>query len=371
MTKQKDFCPALSSLQPWTWAFGALIAFLLAVLPLSATCAQISASDLATLHQRVQKTGWVHVVVTLERISLGSVVEADRTLVLQQLDAKAQKLYAELGSSAFPTGRWRSDLGFIGFYTDRAGIDKLAATSAVESFSPAVSGRRALAYQNDGSLDAIDDALVESPIVDVDLVLNTEEPAYSIQGDGSTRFEGPSEVNEVLDRLLTEPFAQHIRGIDRRRNPTLTPVVQAKINRVAFYGLINSVHVRAVRLRGSVDARAANWPDEFLQFADRIGEVDITVLLRGGSTYTLSHTGPKASQHQVDANTKALREILAAAGVQPFPAISATEAHMGLVFVRLSKSQIYRLYAQRDPRVLSVDGNKSSNVTRPAAGPTN
>lgn len=336
----------------------------------SASAAEISPSELATLHQRVQRTGWVRVMVTLERVGLGRIA-GDRSLLEQHLEAKAQKLYAELGNSALPTGRWTNRMGQIGFYTDQAGIAMLSATTAAEKFSIDPTDKsRARERDLDGSFEPIDEALVASPTVEVDLVLATEEPPYSLQADGSTRFDGPSEVNEVLDRLLTEPFAQHIRGIDRRRNPQLTPIVQATIDRVAFHGLVDSVHVRAVRLRGSVDARAANWPDEFLQFADRIGEVDITVLLRGGSTYTLSHTGPKASQHQVDANTKALREILAAAGVQPFPAISATEAHMGLVFVRLSKTQIYRLYAQRDPRVLSVDGNKSSNFTRPAAGQT-
>lgn len=245
----------------------------------------------------------------------------------------------------------------------------LATTSAAVRFFIDSSGR-GRARGLDGSFEAIDDALIASPTVEVDLVLATEEPPYSLQADGSTRFEGPSEVNEVLDRLLTEPFAQRIQGIDRRRNPQLTPIVQATIDRIAFYGLVDSVHVRAVRLLGSVDAREANWPDEFLQFARRTGKVEVTVLLRGGSTYTLFYTGPIAYQHQVEANTKALREILAAAGVDPFPAISAIEAHMGMVFVVLSKTQIDRLYTQRDLRVLSVDGNKASIVTRPAAGQT-
>lgn len=333
----------------------------------SANAAEISPWELETLQQRVQRTGWVRVMVTLEQVALGRIA-GDRSR-LEHLEAKAEKLYAELGNSVLRTGRWTNKLGQIGFYTNQAGIAMLATTSAAERFFIDTTDKgRGRARGLDGSFEAIDDALIASPTVEVDLVLATEEPPYSIQADGSTRFEGPSEVNEVLDRLLTEPFAQHIQGIDRRRNPQLTPIVQATIDRIAFHGLVDSVHVRAMRLRGSVDARAANWPDEFLQFADRIGEVEITVLLRGGSTYTLSHTGPKALQHQVNANTKALREILAAAGVEPFPAISATEAHMGLVFVRLSKTQIDRLYAQRDPRVLSVDGNKRSNAARPAAG---
>lgn len=336
----------------------------------SASAAEISPSELATLYQRVQRTGWVRVMVTLEQVALGRIA-GDRSRVEQHLEAKAQKLYAELGDSVFPTGRWANGLGQVGFYTDRAGIAKLSSTSAAERFYMDFNKGPRRAWWQDGTFEVIDNALITSLTVDVDLVLATEEPPYSIQPDGSTRFEGPSEVNEVLGRLLTEPFAQHIQGIDRSLNPQLTPVVQARINRVAFYGLVESVLVRAVRLRGSVDAREANWPDEFLESVNRTGQVDITVLLRGGVPYfSGASQGPKAYQYQIEANTKALREILAAAGVQPFPAISATEAHMGLVFVRLSKTQIDRLYAQRDPRVLSVDGNKSSNATRPAAGQT-
>ena len=142
------------------------------------------------------------------------------------------------------------------------------------------------------------------------MVLATEEPPYTLLPDGSTRFDGPSEVNEVLDRLLTEPFAQHIKGIDRRQNPQLAPVVPAKIDRVAFFGLVESVHVRAVRPRGFVRQPSAIWHEDALRVAAREGRAEIHILLRGGVTYThLPHQSPKARRYQMDANTRALDEF--------------------------------------------------------------
>ncbi|MDP3230058.1 MAG: hypothetical protein Q8N13_19085 [Acidovorax sp.] len=332
----------------------ACLTVVLAVLAFSASSADIHPSELATLQQQVERTGWVRVMVTLERVGLGR-LSGEQT---RQLDAKAQRLYDELGNSVLSTGRWTNGLGQIGFYTDRAGIAMLSSTAAAERFYIDYSDKgRGRARGLDGSFEAIDNALIASPTVEVDLVLSTEEPPYTLQRDGSTRFDGPSEVNEVLDRLLTEPFAQHIQGIDRRLNPTLTPVVQARIDRVAFHGLVDSVHVRAVRLRGFVSPMAAIWDDKALELAHHEGRAEISILLRGGVTYAIPYTGPKSYQYQAEAHTKALHEILAAAGVDPLPPIPLTDANMGLAMLVVSKAQIEKLFAQRDPRILSLNGN--------------
>ncbi len=164
----------------------------------------------------------------------------------------------------------------------------------------------------------------------------------------------------MLDRLLTEPFAQHIKGIDRRQNPQLAPVVQAKIDRVAFFGLVESVHVRAVQPRGFVRQPSAIWHEDALRVAAREGRAEIHILLRGGVTYThLPHQSPKARLYQMDANTRALEEILKAAGLGALPVLSEVDAHMGLVYLVITRPQLEKLFAQRDPRILSVDVNKA------------
>ena len=329
----------------------------LAAVAFQATAAEIHPYELAMLQQQVQRTGWVRVMVTLDRSAWRTRSE-EQTLRLQAL---ADRLYAELGDSAFPTGRRNNGLGWIGFYTDSAGIAMLSRTALAEKFSIDPTGRSwGRERAGDGSFEAIDDALVASPTVEVDLVLATEEPPYTLLPDGSTRFDGPSEVNEVLDRLLTEPFAQHIKGIDRRQNPQLAPVVPAKIDRVAFFGLVESVHVRAVRPRGFVRQPSAIWHEDALRVATREGRAEIHILLRGGVTYThLPHQSPKARRYQMDANTRALDEILKAAGVEALPVLSEVDAHMGLVYLFITRPQLEKLFAQRDPRILSVDVNKA------------
>lgn len=341
-------CPASCGQQ----ARSALLALGLSVLAWGAAAAQVAPSELAALKTRVQKTGLVRVMVTLPSGAPGTPV-----------GSKAERLYAELGASAFPTGRWSNGLGQIGFYTDRAGLGMLAATSAALSFGPDPTDRgRGRAHDADGSLDAIDDALIANPMVAVDIVLNTAEPAYTLKKDGSTRYDGPSdEVGALVDLLLAEPFARGIQGLGRRTGASPTPVVSARVDREAFYGLRDSVHVRAMRLQGFADPRPANWPQEALHFADRHGKAEISILLRGGAPYTTgaAFMPAKAHRHQMDAHTRALADILQAAGTQMPANFDETEASLGMVTVFASPSQMKALFSQRDPRILSIDLNKA------------
>lgn len=269
-------------------------------------------------------------------------------------------LYAELGESVFPTVRWTNGIDQIGFYTDTEGLKILAATSRAVSFGLDRAGNsRAHAYGMDGSLDLIEEALDSSSSVAVDIVFNTAEPAYAIQRDGSTRYLGPSEVNGLLDHVLSAPYAHGIHGIDRRQNPELTPIVAARIDREAFYGLRDSPDIRALRLQGVADKRPAHWPDDALEVAQKIGKVEISILLRGGTSYSTEGNMPlKAYRHQMNAHTAALREILADAGFDEMLRLTEAEAGMGMVPVIATWSQISRLYANRDPRILSIDLNK-------------
>ena len=90
----------------------------LAAVAFQSTAAEIHPYELSMLQQQVQRTGWVRVMVTLDRSAWRTRSE-EQTLRLQAL---ADRLYAELGDSAFPTGRRNNGLGWIGFYTDSAGI---------------------------------------------------------------------------------------------------------------------------------------------------------------------------------------------------------------------------------------------------------
>lgn len=330
----------------------------LAVMP--ARAADISPSGFAVLQAQVRKTGLVRVMVTVEHISLKRLTQ-DRAEVEAELAARTANLLAELGSSVFPTGRWTNGMGQVGFYTDADGLRILSATQSAVSFGPDIADKtRSHAYYMDGSLDLIEEALGAAPSVAVDIVFNTAGPAYTLQRDGSTKYHGPSEVNALLDRVLSAPYAHGIRGIDRRQNPDLTPIVAATIDREAFYGLRDSTDIRALRLQGTSDPRQANWPDDTLEVARKTGRAEISILLRGGASYSTSASmPPEAYRHQMDANVAALKEILADAGFDPLPPLSDDAgAGMGLVFVMATLDQLTRLYANRDPRVLSIDVNK-------------
>lgn len=335
-----------------------------AAIALSANAADITPPEMEKLQTLVKQTGLVRVMVTLERVPMSRIAQ-DKKALERDLNAKAESLYAELGKSAFPAGRWTNNMGQIGFYTDAAGLKILATSSSVVAFAPDPTDRdRGHAYNLDGSLDSIEEALNSSPTVSVDLILNTAEPAYSIQRDGTTKYLGTSEVNTLLDRVMAEPYAKGIQGIDRRLNPSLTPIVTATIDREAFYGLRDSTNVRALRIHGSQDKRQPIWPEEALAVARKIGKVEIAITLRGGSSYSLPGNMPaKAYQHQMDANTEALRDILKLAGVEALPSLSEAEAGLGMAPVVMSLEQVTRLYANRDARILSINVNKGVATT--------
>lgn len=322
--------------------------------------AEVFLSEMAILERTAKDKGLVRVYVTLERIPLDRLSQ-DRISVENQLSIKASNIYAELGKSAFPTGRWSNGIGQIGFYTDLNGLRILATSSSIVAFGVDTTDKsRSHAYNLDGSLEIIQKALDTATEVAVDIVLNTAEPAYSIERDGTTRFHGPSEVNSILDRIMTESYANGIKNIDRRANIDLKPIVKATINREAFYGLRDSVNIRALRLSGAKDHREAHWPEEALKVAQLIGEVEVIILLRGGAVYgTPSKMPSSAVAHQIKANTEALREIFKDAGIEKFPTLNDVEANMGEMPVRLKFSEIRRLYDIRDVRILSININKS------------
>lgn len=255
-------------------------------------------------------------------------------------------------------------MGQIGFYTDAAGLKILATSSSVVAFSPDPTDRgRGHAYSLDGSLDSIEEALNSSPTVSVDLVLNTAEPSYSIRRDGSTKYLGPSEVNSLLDRVLAESYAKGIQGIDRRLNSGLSPIVTATIDREAFYGLRDNTNVRAIRIQGAKDKRQAIWPEEALAIARKVGKVEIAITLRGSTSYSLpGHMPAKAYQHQVNANSEALNDILKSAGVAP-PPLTEAEAGLGMAPVVMNLEQVTSVYANRDARILSINVNKGDART--------
>lgn len=337
---------------------------LLATIALAANAADITAPEMEKLQSLVKQTGLVRVMVTLDRVPMSRIAQ-DKEALSRELNAKAESLYAELGKSAFPAGRWTNNMGQIGFYTDAAGLKMLSTSSSVVAFAPDPTDRgRAHAYSLDGSLDSIEQALNSSPTVSVDLVLNTAEPAYSIQRNGSTKYLGPSEVNNLLDRVLAESYAKGIQGIDRRLNSSLSPIVTATIDREAFYGLRDNTNVRAIRIQGSKDKRQAIWPEEALVMARKVGKVEVAITLRGGTSYSLpGHMPAKAYQHQVNANSEALNDILKSAGIEALPPLTEAEAGLGMAPVVLTLEQVTRLYANRDVRILSVNVNKGDART--------
>jgi subtilisin family serine protease len=346
-------------------AFRALIFVGLGAIGISSNSAQIHSSDKSALQEAVKKNGLVRVMVTLDHYSLRQLSQ-NRENVRQQLAAKTERFYAELGKSAFPTGRWSNDIGQISFYTDAAGLKVLDSSSSILAYRPDSTGKeRAHAFNLDGSLDLIEEAFQKRENVSVDLVLNTEDPPYTIQRDGTTKYQGASEVNLLLDRIQLEPFAKGIQNIDRKSNPTSTPIVTITINREAFYGLRDSKLVRAIRLHGAVDTREANWPAEAIEIASKYGSVEMTIMIRGGASYGLPGVmSPKAYKQQIDANKTALLEILSDAGFSPLPELSESDAGLGVAPVRATLSQVGRLYEKKDKRILSIDVNKG--VAKPA-----
>ncbi len=336
---------------------------------------EVNPGDMARLLKEAELHGAVRVSVGFYGgKSLASLkgISTDPNMPFQK---SADLLMAELGAGALSTGRSNIGIGSIGFYATPAGLRTLANSPYAQSFGPDLSGKiRSRVPTFDGSVDAIQAALDANGFADVEIALNVEDSEYDIGKDGRTTFRPSSaaaaEIASRLARLMTEPFFKSVQNLDTRDALTAAaaPLVNARIDLEAFYALVDDDNVRAIRPVGFVDQRAFFSNLEEVPSAERNGTIEVSISLRGGSTFSAGGMTQKALNLQGQANRRAFKEVLAAAGDAGTVDLTGRSLESGSISVRLPYAVLAQLAANADPRLLAININKPmAYATSPVA----
>lgn len=328
----------------------------------AAIAAQVDSGEMERLQQEANVHGAVRVLVALhDNAALDSLKDSLPRLRVASAQS-TDVLLKELGSGALSTGRWKNGLGQIGLYVTAAGLRVLQASANARSFQADLTSKlRSRVHELDGSVEAIEALLSADGFADVEIALNVEASDYDIGKDGRTAFRPPAaaasaEIASHVTRLRTHPFANAMRNLEAT---AASPIVNARIDRPAFYAMRESDSVRAIRPVGFIDRRRLQLTAELLDSARKNGMVEAIVTLRGGLTYS-SKSGfmtDKAWKLQAKAHQRVFNEILAGSGAKPIAASESSLA-LGSLHAKLPYSMLQRLAANPDPRILAIDINK-------------
>lgn len=328
--------------------------------------AAVEPAEFAALQQEAAKNGWVRVMVTLDNSArletMADNIGAIRTL----MQTKETTLRNELGAEALDTVTWSNGLGQIGLYVTLAGLRMLSNSGNAKALGPdPTSAMRRRVHDADGSVEAIQDVLNKNGYADVEVFLNLEEGDYDIGKDGKTSFRPTpgyaAEVKDRMDRISGHRATRGFKNLNAARaqastNPT--PSFSVRVDREAFFHLVENPDVRAIRPVGFVDTRPTLWDTDILTRAKTNGDADVIITLRGSSVHSpkSGYMSDKAWATQRNAHQRAFDDILG--GPQGKALTLSNHAALGAMHVRMSHAALARLQASADPRILSVQLNR-------------
>lgn len=295
--------------------------------------------------------------VTLERMT------GERNSLITILEEKAQKVLSELGQNALPSGYWNNGIGQMGAYVNESGLHILAASDQAISFIRDITHPyRIKAADADGSLDAVEKAIIADGSANVEIFLNVDSVDYDIDRSGKTVL-SPSAAMSAQAQTIKNVILKdsHVNGIKILEDDfSSRPVMRANIDRTAFHALIERDDIRAIRPINYADPRVAQWPEEVLEAAKQFGDAEVMITLRGGDLFTpkTGYLPETAIKSQVAANQRAFKDIIAQTGAVDLPEESLSGANLGVLHSRLPFEALAKLYDSKDERILSVELNK-------------
>ncbi|WP_292915815.1 S8 family serine peptidase [Nitrosomonas sp.] len=295
--------------------------------------------------------------VTLERM------DDERDSLTAVMEEKAQKVLSELGQNALPSGYWNSGIGQMGAYVNESGLHILAASDQAISFIRDITHPyRIKASDADGSLDAVEKAIIADGSANVEIFLNVDSVDYDIDRSGKTVL-SPSTAMSAQAQTIKSIILKdnHATGIKILEDDfSSRPVLRANIDRTAFHALIERDDIRAIRPINYVDPRVAQWPEEVLEAAKEFGDAEVMITLRGGDLFTpkTGYLPETAIKSQVEANQRAFKDIIAQTGALDPDEESLSGANIGVLHVRLPFEALAKLYDSKDERILSIELNK-------------
>lgn len=216
--------------------------------------AQYSLEEYEHLATEAARNGYVRVMVTVGNFSLADIGN-DLEGVRLATERAAQSVLSELGASALSGGYSHNGIGQLVVNVDANGLQALVNSSNATAFArDTTRNLRIKATSHDGSIDGLDSAFTTTNEVEVEIFLNVEAVDYDINRDGSTQFYPLSGMSDQIEDKVMEIMSQsYASGIVVLEQEAQRPVVRARIDRSAFYGLIESGNVRAVRPIGQAD----------------------------------------------------------------------------------------------------------------------
>lgn len=329
--------------------------------------AQYVGDDFDGLLEEANRKGYVRLLITLDETVTLEEIKTNYEALRVVMEAKANNVLADLGQDVLPTGYWNNGFGQMGAYVNESGIHSLVDTDNAITFIRDVTHTyRIKAAEDDGSIEAIESEIITNGATEVDIFLNVEVAGYTIESTGNTIYNQSAATSEqiqnILNHLLSQSYANGISNpvIDENR-----PVIRANINRNAFYALIESDKVKAIRPVNYTDPRAAQWPQEVLGVAQEQGEANILISLRGGEFFSpkTGYMTLAAIQAQADAHQHAFDDIFTKIGVPTSPENKTAYLDVGIVQLKLPNSDLAKLYELSDARILSIELNKPAAWT--------
>ncbi len=275
---------------------------------------------------------------------------------------KAQSVLAELDQHALKSGYWNNGIDQMGAYVNEIGLRVLAGSNKAISFTRDVThAYRIKAVDDDGSLEAIETAIQNNGSANVDIFLNADTVDYALDDLGNTVFKPSPAMSEQAQNILANINNEHFaKGINLTEIDENRPVIRAKIDRDAFYALIERDDIRAIRPVGYTDPRKAQWPEEVLEAAKEHGEAEIMITLRGGDFFSAKtgYMSPTAINAQANASQRAFNDILSRIGASVLATDMSTSSELSVLHIKLPFEALAKLYDDADARILSVELNK-------------
>ncbi|VAW49587.1 Tyrosyl-tRNA synthetase, mitochondrial, partial [hydrothermal vent metagenome] len=348
----------------------ALMGLLISPLALSA---DYHKDDYEKLLKEANKNGVASVLIALEKAPLVE-IQSSLITVASRTDSQAELLINELGKETSRTGYWNNSIGQIGLYVTAKGLQKLIDTDLAISFMPdSTRTSRIRAEGEDGSLKEIESLLDKQGFANVEVFLNIDGIEYDISTTGgedsykpisSSKLTGVATAANIATSLITS--SSNTQGIELISSTATSmrlknkPSFTAKIDREAYLDLRENENVRAIRPIGFIDKREAYWSAEAMELSAKNPEknMDIIISLRGGELFS-SRTGymsTSAVTSQENAHARAINSVFTNAGLPP--SFNSRYDKTGAYSVALKYSELKKLYAQKDNRILSLELNK-------------
>ncbi|MES2605499.1 MAG: hypothetical protein V4603_11220 [Pseudomonadota bacterium] len=323
--------------------------------------AEISESEFNQLLESARQRGYVGVHIGILRTSLADL--RDPAAIKAKMQPEIQALAVELAGNFLVGSYWESSVGTIGLHVNVQGLHSLRASQhAIQFFLDHHQYKTRSKYTDySGGLQAVEDKLLTTSHVDVELVFNVTAE-YDLDGVTGEPVVKPSaqlyeQLAQVQQALARKAFAADITNAVLLNDRAM---MRATVNRNAFLGLVLSEEIRSIRPAGYVDARTTEWSPTVLTEAQKQGEVTVSLELRNGPYFAAGAGTSEASrQAMAEANRRAFFAIFSAAGLsleklQQDGFVRADAMHSGVLHVMLSVEALNKLYAVKDPRVLRM-----------------